>query len=346
MDLLPRDGRVTNLETYRPAPLASQATAIEQARAVAEVQAAVIVAQQCPRDMLRAEADMRDVCGRLSMAERAFYRVPNRGTGPSVHLMRELARLWGNIDYGVRELRRDDDAQESEMQAWAWDQQTNTRSSRSFIVPHARMKGKDRQRLTDLGDVYLNNQNVGARAVRECINTVLPTWFSEAAQDICRRTLEDGEGEPLADRIEGMVRAFGGIGITVKQLEARIGSKRGRWSAGDVAEMGIVYKSIQRDGLDKDSEFPPQATDLTKMAANENPAPSETNVISPSRLKRLQILCNESGLTDRTERLAWASDTLGAPVTTFSKLTPEQGNRLFAELERDPDQPESDGAQA
>ena len=339
---------MTNLETYRPpAPLASQATAIEQARAVAEVQAAVIVAQQCPRDMLRAEADMKDVCGRMSMAGRAFYKVPNRGTGPSVHLMRELARIWGNLDYGVRELRRDDDKHESEMQAWAWDQQTNTRSSRSIIVPHARMKGGAQQKLVDLGDIVNNNNNVGARAVRECINTVLPTWFSEAAQDICRHTLEDGEGEPLSERIDGMIRAFGGIGINVKQLEARIGSRRGKWTAGDVAEMGIVYKSIQRDGLDKDSEFPAQATDLTAgMPAGETPKVSPK--ISPSRLKALQTLCNsgDGGLSDRTERLAWASNVLDVTVKTFSDLTPEQADRLFAELDREPDPTPETGAQA
>ena len=152
----------------------SQVTAVEQSRAVAEVQAAVLVAQQFPRDMNRAWAEMRDACSRLALAQRAFYAVPNRGTGPSVHLARELARIWGNLDYGVRELRRDDDAAESEMQAFAWDQQTNVRSTRSLIVPHARMKGGKRQTLDDLGDIYLNNQNIGARAVRECMFTVLP----------------------------------------------------------------------------------------------------------------------------------------------------------------------------
>ena len=44
--------------TPRPPALsaASQATLVEQQRAIAEVQAAVVVAQQCPRDLARAEA--------------------------------------------------------------------------------------------------------------------------------------------------------------------------------------------------------------------------------------------------------------------------------------------------
>jgi hypothetical protein len=249
----------------------SQATAVEQARAVAEVQAMVIVAQQCPRDLQRAYAEMKEVCGRTALADRAFYRVPNRGNGPSVHLARELARVWGNIEYGVRELRRDDEAGESEIQAFAWDLQTNTRSSRTFIVPHARMKkvnGKQtREPLIDLGDIYLSNQNIGARAVRECIFTVLPSPYVEEAQNHCRATLEHGDGKPLDVRISDMVAAFRGIGVSAEQIETKLGRKRGQWTSGDIAQMTITYTSIQRDGLSKDEEFPQQRVTLDEVAA-------------------------------------------------------------------------------
>lgn len=249
----------------------SQATAVEQARAIAEVQAAVVVAQQCPRDMRRAEAEMRDVCARMSMAGRAFYRVPNRGTGPSVHLMRELARIWGNIEYTVRELRRDDAEGVSEVLAFAWDVQTNTRSSRSFIVPHAKMVGKNRQPLLDLNDIYLSNQNVGARAVRECIASVLPTWFTEAAQDLCRHTLDKGEGEPLADRITKMVATYAKIGVTVERLESKLGSKRGQWTGADVADMAIAYTSITREGQSADEMFPAARVTAAEIKGGEQP---------------------------------------------------------------------------
>src|SRR5690606_1470363 len=126
---------------------APQATVVDQPRAVAEVAAAVQVAQADPRDIDRAVSDMRGTCWLVPVADRAFYAVPHRGQVLSVHLTRELARIWGNTDYGVRELRRDDDAAVSEMQACAWDQQTNTRSTRSFIQPHQRMKGRERQAL-------------------------------------------------------------------------------------------------------------------------------------------------------------------------------------------------------
>lgn len=248
----------------------TQSTTVEQSRAVAQVQAAIIVAQQCPRDMERAVAEMRDVCARMSMAERAFYAVRNRGTGPSVHLMRELARIWGNIEYGVTELYRDDDAGRSEVMTFAHDLQTNSRSSRTFQSPHARMSGGQRQKLVDLGDIYLSNQNIGARAVRECIENVLPKWFSEEAQDRCRHTLEAGEGVPIEERRQNMITAFRGIGIKLDQLETKIGRQRGQWTAADLAQMAILFTSITRDGLDKDEEFPSarlSAAQITKDRA-------------------------------------------------------------------------------
>lgn len=241
-----------------PAPhaTATQATQVEQARAVAEVQAAVVVAQQVPRDISRAVGEMQDSCGRKHLAEKAFYRVPNRGQGPSVHLARELARIWGNVQYGVHELRRDDKSGMSEVQAFAWDVQTNTRSTRTFQVPHQRMVKGERKPLVDLGDVYLNNQNVGARAVRECIFTILPPWFTEEAEDIARRALREGDGKPLAERIAQMVQVFAEKwGIKQAQLEAKVGRKRGQWDAGDVATFQVLYRSIERGEVTVVEEF-------------------------------------------------------------------------------------------
>ena len=248
--------RATDFQPHPIGTKTTQATQVEQARAIAEVQAAVVVAQQCPRDMSRAEGEMRDACGRIALANRAFYRVPNRGSGPSVHLARELARIFGNVQYGVHELRRDDAAGMSEIQAFAWDVQTNTRSTRTFQVPHQRMVKGERKALVDLGDVYLNNQNIGARAVRECIFTVLPTWFVETAEELCRGTLQNGDGKPLKERIEDAVTAFhASHNVKPAQLEDKLGRKRGQWDAGDVAALQVLYMSIQRGEVTVDEEF-------------------------------------------------------------------------------------------
>lgn len=257
----------------QPAAFTTQATAIEQSRAVAEVAAAVQVAQMNPRDMNRAWAEMQAACSRLGLANRAFYSVTNRGSGPSVHLARELARIWGNLDYGVHELHRDDARGMSEIRAYAWDQQTNVRTSRTFQVPHAKMAGGRQKPLTDLQDVYLNNQNIGARAVRESILAALPADFVEEAKDRCRAAVEKGDGKPLPERIANMVSKFKELGVTVGRIETKVGRKRGQWTAADVAELAVVFGSIQRRETTADDEFPPERVTAAEIAGTPKAEP-------------------------------------------------------------------------
>lgn len=276
-----------SVDRIAPTAPVTQTTAVEQARAVAEVAAAVQVAQMNPRDMGRAWAEMKAACGRTGLAERAFYTVPNRGKDkPSVHLARELARIWGNLDYGVHELSRDDVRAVSEVRAFAWDQQTNVRSSRTLQVPHQRMVKnratgqQERKPLVDLGDVYLNNQNVGARAVREAIFTVLPADFVAEAQDICRATLRNGDGKPLPERIATMVARFKEeLGVDVRRIETRVGTKRGQWTAVDVAELAIVFGSISRGEARVDDEFPAERVTAAEITGQQ-PAPRPTGPLA------------------------------------------------------------------
>ncbi|MDO4243513.1 MAG: hypothetical protein Q4C85_07120 [Actinomyces sp.] len=259
----------------------SEATAVEQTRAVAEVQAAITVARACPRDLERARAEMQRSCAERALADRAFYAVKGLGSGPSIHLARELARIWGNIDYGVREMRRDDVEGVSEVQAYAWDQETNARTIRSFIVPHARTTRQGRQRLTDLGDIYRHNQNQGAKAVRECILAVLPTWLVQEAQDLCHATLR---GQVVADgldkAIEKSLAAFARLGVTQAMLEARVGRPRTAWSADDVARLRTDYTSLTRDGVPVAELFEPHTVDAAALAGPVG-APPELDLVEP-----------------------------------------------------------------
>lgn len=252
-----------SIEQTTPVPAPSrvgQGTAIEQSRAVAEVQAAIIVAQQCPRNIQAALAEMRQSCSQRGLAERAFYRYPKGGqtvSGPTVHLARELARAWGNVQYGIAELRRDDHYGESEMQAFAWDVQTNARSSQVFIVPHKRWANGEAKALADLRDIYENNANNGARRLREAIFSILPVWFVDEAKDICARTLAHGGGKPLPQRIADAIGVFEGLGVVLDQLETRVGRPSGKWTEHDVAQLGITFKSLQRGEVLLEEEFPP-----------------------------------------------------------------------------------------
>ncbi|KQU30317.1 MULTISPECIES: hypothetical protein [unclassified Rhodococcus (in: high G+C Gram-positive bacteria)] len=295
---------------------ASQATQIEQSRAVAEVQAAVLVAQQNRRNKSIAVSEMREATSMAYLAEKAFFRFPRGGetvTGPSIHLARELARCWGNIQYGLTELRRDDAKGESEMQAYAWDLETNARNSSTFIVPHIRDTKRGAQKLTEMRDIYENNANAGSRRVREAIFAVLPNWFTEEAQDLCRDTLTKGGGVPLAQRIANSIKAFEGIGVTRVQLETKLARKSEEWTEHDVTQLGVTYKSIQNGEVTKDQEF--EATRVTADEIKSSVAQkSDEPVADMTQAKEV----------DEQQQPADGQESLDGPITE------EQGRALAA----------------
>lgn len=236
-----------------------QQTAVEQSRAVAEVQAAIYVARQFPRDVGRSRSAMQAACGSMALAEKAFYKFPRAGgavEGSTIHLAKTLAQAWGNIQYGVAEMRRDDAYRQSEMQAWAWDVEANTRHVLTFIVPHAKFANKQVQQLVDLRDIYENNANNGARRLREAIFAVIPDFFIDEAEDLCRETLHKGDGKPIEQRIEGAIAVFQRLGISADRLEQKLGRPRAQWSGADIAQLLITHKSIDRREIAVDEAFP------------------------------------------------------------------------------------------
>lgn len=332
---------MSNVTRYQPlaTPAAaranvSQATAIEQSRAVAEVQAAVLVAQQNRRNKPIAVEEMREACAQHSVAERAFFKFPRAGqtvSGPSVHLARELARCWGNIQFGVTELRRDDDKGESEMQAFAWDLETNARNSSTFIVPHKKDTKQGARQLTEMRDIYENNANNGARRLREAIFSVLPGWFIEEAQSICTQTLQGGGGVPLAQRIANSIAHFSQIGVDQARLEAKVGRTSDKWTEHDVAELGVSFNSIKNGEVQRDEEFPQQRVSAAEIAQSTAPkAETETEEKAPA--PKPATAADVRKLTDaltivgvgEAEWPAFLSSRVGREITEPKQLTRDE----------------------
>jgi hypothetical protein len=270
-----------------PAPaFVGQGTAVEQSRAVAEVQAAVIVARQFPRNEAQAIRKMETAFAQHSLAVRSFFRF-SRGTsrvsGETIQFAKELARCWTNVHYGVHELRRDDANGESEMQAWAWDLETNERASTTFIVPHTRWtKDNGGTRLEDPRDVYENNSNNGARRLREMIFSVLPDWFREQAKTIATNTVENGQGDkPLSQRIAGCINHFEGLGVTVEQLEENRGRKSEKWTNLDLGQLQIIAESIRRGEVTVDEEFPQQRVTVAEIKQQHTEQPPASTTAAP-----------------------------------------------------------------
>ncbi|MEU0634410.1 hypothetical protein ABZ355_45050, partial [Streptomyces sp. NPDC005989] len=110
--------------------------------------------------------------------------------------------------------------------------------------------------LTDMRDIYENNANNGARRVREAIFAILPPWFVEEAKELCSKTLRDGGGKPLNIRVADAIKAFEGIGVTADRIETKLGRPSGRWTEHDVAQLQVVFRSVQQGEVSVDDEFP------------------------------------------------------------------------------------------
>ena len=323
-----------------------QGTAVEQSRAVAEVQAAIVVAQQCPRNITSAIAEMQQVCKRKRLAEKAFYSFPRSdGTvsGPTVQLARELARCWGNVQYGLIEMRRDDEYGESEMQAFAWDVEKNSRVSSTFIVPHRRDTKQGPRKLTDMRDIYESNANNGARRVREAIFAVLPGWFVDEAVDTCRQALADGGGVPLPQRIAQAVKAYEGIGVHVDRIETKLGRPSGKWTDHDLAELHILFRSIDQREVTIDEAFPqPRVT--AEEIVRAAPPRTAAGPQAPAAPTDSKSLPHEWTLQDLAAALGMSNQALeercygvtGGPLDDASPaqiraLTQELANELAAQ---------------
>lgn len=220
--------------------------AIEANRAIAEAQGKLIIAKNFPRDEVQAYARAMEACQRPAMAEKAFYSFP-RGKqtveGPTIRFAEELARCWGNVDYGIKELSQDDG--KSEMQAYAWDLETNTQSVQNFTNPHQREAFGKMQTLTSQRDIYENNANMATRRLRSRILAVLPSWFVDGAINECKKTLAGQNETPLIDRVKNMVVQFAKIGVTQEQIERRLKRKIDTMTAEDFVEYIGIFNALK-----------------------------------------------------------------------------------------------------
>lgn len=246
--------------------------AVESSRAIAEAQGKLVIAKRFPRNEIDAFAKVMTACQRKSLAEKAFYSYPRGGEtvqGPTIRFAEELARCWGNLDYGIKELSQGNG--NSEMQAYCWDLETNTMSIQNFTNPHRKEVGKTIRELTSLRDIYENNANMAARRLRARILAVLPSDLVDEAIKECRKTLTGNNETPLIDRVKSMTVAFGKLGVTQEMIEGRLKRKIETMTTEDFADYIGIYNSLKENNskISDWFEYEKEATDLAKVIEEE-----------------------------------------------------------------------------
>lgn len=236
-------------DSQKETSLSNVMATMVSSRQAQEVQAAMVVAKRFPRDEQQSMSRILTACNRPSLAESALYSYPKGGTevtGPSIRLAECIAQNWGNMDFGYIELEQG--LTESQVMAYAWDLETNTRQSKIFCVPHLRVTQNGSYPLKDPRDIYELVANQASRRVRSCILAIIPGDVVESAVKQCELTLKAGSKVPLEERIKDMVARFSEIDVTEDQLTKYIGKKISAFSESDIIKLGKVYRSI-KDGI-------------------------------------------------------------------------------------------------
>jgi hypothetical protein len=218
------------------------------ARELQEVQGQIIMAKKFPRDAVKAVEKIKTACGRAGLAEVAIYQYTRGGanvTGPSIRLAETIAQIWGNLSYGIRETERKEG--ESRFESYAWDLENNVRVSRSFTVSHKKYSKKGTRDLIDPRDIYEEVANNGARRLRGCILSVVPSYVVEDAKKEIEKT-QKAHCDNSPENIKKMIAAFEEYEVTKEMLAKFIGRNVESIEPAQMLRLQRIFMSI-RDGL-------------------------------------------------------------------------------------------------
>ncbi|MFW1754339.1 hypothetical protein [Acinetobacter wanghuae] len=262
-------------------------------RAVAEVQAALVIAKQFPRNPIEAYDRVMNACQRPGLAQSAVYSYARGGssvTGPSIRLAEMLAQNWGNIQYGIRELSSENG--ESTVEAFAWDVETNTRQTKVFQVPHIRYTRQGTKKLTDPRDIYELVANNGARRLRACILGVIPGDVVDAAVDQCEKTIH-ANADTSPEGVQKLVKAFEVYGVTKDDIEGFIQRRLDAITPANVVSLRKIFTSL-RDGMSSSKDWFKNAK-VVEIATAEAPKPTLSDDEFNAALEQLN-----AGAIDKT----------------------------------------------
>lgn len=277
-EVMEYQGNVPSYPTSNFDKINQGTVAVESSRAIAEAQGKLIMAKRFPRSYTDAHRKAIEACQRKSFAEKAFFSYPRGGqtvTGVTIRFAEELARCYGNLDYGIKEMSHEEG--KSEMQAYCWDLETNTISSQNFTVEHIREAGGRSTKLTSQRDIYERTANDGARRLRSRILAILPPDLVEHCITECKKTLAGDNETPLIDKINNMVSGFAKLGVTKEMLETRLKHTIETVNTDELTEYIGIYNGLkQKETTISDwFEQPKTASQMTELLKEEEKAKAD-----------------------------------------------------------------------
>lgn len=266
--------------------------ATEETKEIAEIQAKMFLAQRFPRNVENSIELIKYECGNKELAESAVYEYPRGDSvvrGASIRLVECVARHWGNIVSGVKELGTI--GNRATVKAYCWDLQTNFSDEKIFEIEYVRNTKKGSYELTDSRDKYEMLANYAARRKRACMQAIIPQFVIDTAIEECQKTLEKTlPPESLEEVKNKMLEAFKTLAEWVgpEELGNICGKDFEKLSQKDVVKLRNLYNAI-KDGFVK----PETAFGREAIEKGNRPGEDETR-----SLEKLNGMFGEKNETD------------------------------------------------
>lgn len=314
-------------------------------RTLGEVQVAVMMAKQFPRDKIAAKDKLMNDCCREGLAAVSMYSYSRGGTdinGPSIRLAEAAKNAWGNMQSGWREVGRQivGGVGFSEVEAFGWDCENNTRESLTFTVKHWRDTKSGGYALKEERDIYELCANQAARRERACILKLIDGDMIEDAMRQCQLTLAT-KVKATPENIASMVQKFADdFGVTKEQIEKRVQRRIEAINGSLMVSLGKIYNSL-KDGMSKSADwFDP----IEQAGTDENAdKPEKGNEAVKEKLKKRKA--KEAGADAETGEIIDAPPPPAGKMTRAENLNPGEDPGIEETIESekvdwDADQPE------
>ena len=233
---------------------------VEESASIAEIQAKMILARNFPRNIESAVNAILFECKNKELAKCATYEFPRGDSvvkGPSIRLVECVARYWGNVVSGVKEVATSPDGKRATVKAFCWDLETNFSDEKIFEVEYKRTTKNGSYALTDPRDKYEMLANMGARRKRACMQAIIPQYIIDMAVEACQATLEESvkkeQGSKSPEEVRAnMLAAFRELAewITEEDLGGVCGKDFDKLGTKDIVKLRNLYNAI-KDGFVK-----------------------------------------------------------------------------------------------
>jgi hypothetical protein len=270
----------------RTQSLAESSARALQERENTEVAAQVSMAKRYPRDVVASVDRIRNAFARPTLAAKAVYAYSRGGTdinGMSIRAAEAIAREWGNMHNGWREVSRsvgDDGVGVSWIEAYSVDFESNNREAIRFFVRHWRDTKQGGYKLLDERDVYELCANQAKRRERACIGAMIPSDVIELALDQAAATLK-ARADTSPEGIRRLLEAFAKFGVTREHIEKRIQRRLETIHPAQWVHLQTIWQSI-----DDEMSTPAEWFEVAATSSSSTPATRLDELIEKSRKTR------------------------------------------------------------